>query len=203
MAGDAMVMPAERGGSQQWRGSRVSLERRAAPHERAFKGTAAAGRGEAGGGGETGALQEGAGGTTDPPSGGEPGRARVSGCLREADPTTGAAQEELLSGPSAFSPSSFALPPPPSLGPRLHRTPAPQHAQGRATGDASEADRGKPPPRPARLSACDFHSCWISPPWAALPGTTVETPAPKAPRCLRDGQLSCDGLLLLEPEPAS
>lgn len=131
MAGDAMVMPAERGGSQQWRGSRVSLERRAAPHERAFKGTAAAGGARRAGAGRPARCRKAPGGTTDPPSGGEPGRARVSGCLREADPTTGAAQEELLSGPSAFSPASFALPPPPSLGPRLHRTPAPQHAQVR------------------------------------------------------------------------
>lgn len=37
----------------------------------------------------------------------------------------------MLSGPSGCSPASFALPPPPTLGPRLHRTPAPPHAQVR------------------------------------------------------------------------
>ena len=43
-------------------------------------------------------------------------------------------------------------------------------AEARAAADASDADRGKPPTRRPRLSACDFHSRWISPPSAALPG---------------------------------
>lgn len=43
-------------------------------------------------------------------------------------------------------------------------------AEARAATDASDADRGKPPTLRPRLSACDFHSRWISPPSAALPG---------------------------------